>query len=380
MSQARNSITSKSARDRLVPRREPYWSRVVKGGYVGYRKSRYAGTWVARWRTAGSKQLTHALDLQGVDPADQYDEATRRAQQWFDSLGNQHKTGYTVADAIEDYCKHREINNSKASALDARQRLEKHVVPRLGDLQLVKLTKQQVTDWRDNLVRVSDDPEDVRKSKDGANRLLSYFKAALNLAYQREIIATDRAWRTVRAFKDVGQARQVILTDDQIKRLREHTDGPFGELVESALLTGARYGELIAARVEDLDAHNGALRLSGKTGSRDCYLSGAALAHFKRLASSKLPAAYLHTKEDGSAWGKSHQHRHVQAAVKSARLPRATTFYALRHTHISRALLAGVNAQVVAENTGTSVRMIEKYYGKFMKADRRAMFDRVDFG
>ncbi len=67
-------------------------------------------------------------------------------------------------------------------------------------------------------------------------------------------------------------------------------------------------------------------------------------------------------------------------AVETAKLPHGTTFYALRHTHISRALLAGVNSQVIAENCGTSVRMIEKHYGKFMKADRRAMFDKVKLG
>jgi len=32
---------------------------------------------------------------------------------------------------------------------------------------------------------------------------------------------------------------------------------------------------------------------------------------------------------------------------------------------------------VLSENTGTSVRMIERYYGKFLRADRRAMFDKV---
>lgn len=380
MSQSRNGITSKSSRDRLTPRREPYWSRVVKGGFVGYRKSTYGGTWVARWRTADSKQLTQALHIEGVEPADQFDEAKKQAQQWFDSLGVSHRAGYTVADAVEDYWKHREIHNSKASGRDAKQRLERHVIPTLGDVALAKLTKKQVSDWHKGLVRVSDDPDDVRKSKDGANRLLSYFKAALNLAYNNEIVGTDRAWRTVKAFTDVGQARQVILSDEQIKRLRERTSGSFHDIVESALLTGARYGELIAARVEDLDSSNGSIRLSGKTGSRDCYLSAAGLDHLKRLSKGKLPAAYLHTKRGGEPWGRSHQQRHMAEAVKKAKLPRETTFYALRHTHISRALLAGVNAQVVAENTGTSVRMIEKYYGKFMSADRREMFNRINFG
>ncbi len=63
--------------------------------------------------------------------------------------------------------------------------------------------------------------------------------------------------------------------------------------------------------------------------------------------------------------------------MKAAKVPAETTFYALRHTHISLALLAGVNIQVLSENTGTSVRMIEQYYGKFLRADRRAMFDKV---
>ena len=191
-----NKITSKSARDRLAPRREPYWSRVVKGGYVGFRKSRYGGTWVARWRTADNKQLTQALqiDRETMDPADEFDQASKQAKHWFESLGHNHKAGYTVADAVEDYWKHRGDQQQQGIGQRThKQRLEKHVVPTLGDVPIAKLTKKQVSpDWHKSLVRVSDDPEDVRKSKDGANRLLSYFKAALNLAYNNQsIVATD---------------------------------------------------------------------------------------------------------------------------------------------------------------------------------------------
>ena len=261
MSQA--SITSKSARERLKPRREPYWSRVVKGGYVGFRKSRYGGTWVARWRTADSKQLTQALQInvEAIDPADQFDEASKQAKQWFESLGQNHKAGYTVADAVEDYWKHREINNSKASGRDAKQRLEKHVVPTLGNVPIAKLTKKQVADWHKSLVRVSDDPEDVRKSKDGANRLLSYFKAALNLALQQR----DRCHGSGVAHRQSFSGRGTSPASNPYRRADQaaaeaYVQGSFRELMESALLTGGRYGELIAARVEDLDVENGTLQ------------------------------------------------------------------------------------------------------------------------
>jgi len=58
-------------------------------------------------------------------------------------------------------------------------------------------------------------------------------------------------------------------------------------------------------------------------------------------------------------------------------VPAETVLYWRRHTHISLALLAGVNIQVRAENVGTSVRMIEKHSGKFLNRDRRTMFDRM---
>ncbi len=373
-----NKLDSKTARGKLNPRREPYWHKLQKGGYLGYRRTEDGGTWIARWRRVDKKQeYTSFGTLDDIGYADQFDEAQKRTRDWFRSLGSVSKTGYTITDAIDDYVKHLKIKNSNASANDADLRLKKHVIPVLGQVRLNKLTLHQVIHWRDALVRISDDLEDVRKSKDGANRILSYFKAALNHAFNKDIIGTDKAWRRVKAFENVGTARKVILDDKQVERLLNKTIGGFHDLIKSGLLTGARYGEIAQAKVADLDIAEGTLHLSGKTGSRDVYLSDTALLHFKNLAKGKLPTAYIHTKDDGQPWGRSHQTRPMQSAVKAARLPADTTFYTLRHTHISRALLAGVNAQVIAENCGTSVRMIEKHYGKFMKSDRRAMFNKV---
>ena len=41
-------------------------------------------------------------------------------------------------------------------------------------------------------------------------------------------------------------------------------------------------------------------------------------------------------------------------------------------------LLAGINALVIAQNCGTSVRMIEKHYGKFTGKDRRVMVNLIE--
>ncbi|MEW8029925.1 MAG: tyrosine-type recombinase/integrase, partial [Candidatus Thiodiazotropha sp.] len=148
----------------------------------------------------------------------------------------------------------------------------------------------------------------------------------------------------------------------------------------AALLTGARYGELASAKVYDLDKIHGTLRLEGKTGKRDSYLSDDALVFFKEITKDRLPDAYLLVRDDGMPWGKSHQHRPMKEAIKAAKLPRETVFYSIRHYHISKALLAGIPAQVIAENCGTSIRMLEKHYGKFMATDRRRMMNLVRLG
>jgi integrase len=85
-------------------------------------------------------------------------------------------------------------------------------------------------------------------------------------------------------------------------------------------------------------------------------------------------------KDDGIQWGKSSHSRSMKVAVKKAKLPRECCFYSLRHFHISKALLSGMPMQAIAENVGTSIKMIEQHYGKFTRADRRQMMNEVELG
>ena len=57
-----NALDSKTKRDKLAPRREPYWSPLQKGAAVGFRKLETGdGTWIARWRDDEGKQKYRAL-------------------------------------------------------------------------------------------------------------------------------------------------------------------------------------------------------------------------------------------------------------------------------------------------------------------------------
>ncbi len=67
---------------------------------------------------------------------------------------------------------------------------------------------------------------------------------------------------------------------------------------------------------------------------------------------------------DAAEWRK----RHWQNALRAKEI-RPRKFYATRHTYISVALSHGVNIKWLAEQCGTSVEMIERNYGKYIRDD-----------
>ena len=373
---ATNPINTIRKRRTLKPRKEPYWFNFRRGTAIGLYVGETKREWCARARdpTGGTKYKYKTL---GVENALSYEDAEDEARAFADQVAQVERLDYTVQDAIDDYVKDARVRNGETSSRGIAQRLKHDVPADLAAKRLVDLRRLALSRWRDSLVRTSGDEEDVRRSKDNANRVLAILKAALNLAFRSGICPSDAEWRRVEAFKDVGAARTLFLEPEQVQALLKATDGGFRNLLQAAVLTGGRYGELADAVVGDFDAKAGTLHLDGKTGPRTCYLSTQAAAFFKTIAKGKLPGAPLLPRDDGAPWGKSHQKRPMDAAVKAAKLPAETVFYSLRHYHISRALLAGIPPQVIAENCGTSVRMIEKHYGKFTKAARRTMFDQV---
>jgi site-specific recombinase XerD len=65
----------------------------------------------------------------------------------------------------------------------------------------------------------------------------------------------------------------------------------------------------------------------------------------------------------------------MRDAVKRAKLPKGTSMYTLRHTNASQSILAGMNLKLLAENMGTSIRMLEVHYGKFIAASRQKLVE-----
>jgi integrase len=379
-------LETRTKRLKLPIARKPFFVRIGPGLSLGYRRNQTAGTWVLRVADGKGGARTAAIGY-----ADDHDEADGQrfltywqAQERAKVAAAKHG-GYrgaeplTVRAAAEIYLQWLSAKNPRTAA-DTRGRLNKHFLPRFGNRLITSLTKTMLDGWLASMVAKSDDPERIRRSKDSANRVLTMIKAVLNHAMRdpKNSLTDDSAWRLVKPFPGVSKPRDTRYTDEEVRRLVATAgDKALADLITGAFLTGARYGELAAAQVSHFDARAKTLRVNiGKTGVRTIILQTSAADFLKRIAARRAPDEFLFVQSNGNRWKRSDQTRPLKRALKKASLPLDGSLYALRHTYVSRAIEGGVPLNIIAENCGTSVRMIEKTYAKILAEKRRNFIER----
>jgi integrase len=311
---------------------------------------------------------------------------SRRAREAAGLEADQRKRPYTVRDAVADYLDW--LEHHRKTTRDSKYRAEALILPDLGDVHIDRLSAARVRKWHEALAaaparlrRSSDevvagkmktralDPNDaeaVRRRRSTANRTLTILKAALNHAWREGKTPSDDAWRRVRPFPEADAARVRYLNKDEARRLLNACDDDFRNIVEAALLTGARYGELAAMTVSALNPDSGTVHIrTSKTGkARHVVLNAEGQALFERLSVGHNGERRIFTKADGRPWGKSHQHRPLKAACERAKIFPALDFHSLRHSWASLSIMAGAPLLVVAQNLGQAdTRMVERHYG-----------------
>jgi len=378
-----SKLDTRTARANLKPSGKPYYRALDHGLHLGYRKGARAGRWVARIYLGDQKYQVETIgtaddraEADGVEVFDwsqaQAKARARKAQLAKTAAGIEDKPPLTIKQACEEYINDLRARKGEDAAKDADGRVRKRLIPVLGAKLLADLTTADLRGWRNSLVRDEEDhgEEEVRKSRDTANRLLGIAKAAFNHAFENGRVSDDRAWRRVKGFRDAGEARKVILTPAELQKLIDACEPRLRELVLVGAWTGARSGELTGARVRNFDAGDATLHVRGKTGERDIHLIDAAVKLLRQMASGKRPDDFLFTTADGEPWTKSLHQRPFAEAVENAGLDPDATFYALRHSYISKALKELVPPKAVADQCGTSMAMIQRFYAKFIPSDQ----------
>src|SRR6516165_8427176 len=249
-------LETRTARLKLPVRRKPHdFTGISPGIALGYRRCESAGRWVVKVADGHGGHWTKVVGI-----ADDHEDADAehvltwwQAQDKARALARGKDAGgsrpATVAEALADY--ERDLIARSASPFNARR-----VRTLLPSTMLAKpvalLTARELKHVRDGLVAKGAKPSSV-------NRDLKGLKAALNLAAAHDPrITNGAAWRTaLAALPDAYHARNVILTDEQVRALIAAAyaeNSALGLLVETAAVTGARVSQLARLEIADLQA------------------------------------------------------------------------------------------------------------------------------
>lgn len=387
-------LDTRTARAKLTARRNPYWRTIGPGQQVGYLKGKRTGSWTAKYRDPDTGERyqrklgtaddhveadgVHVLTFyQAQEAARAFVEECRRVEP-----DTQQRGPYTVRDAVNDYLQEMRARGAK-SVGDTQSRLNTHVLPELGNVEVYTLTAAQLRRWHRQLASTpakrrsrpgdppkyaepTNDPDETRRRRATANRVLAMLKGALNHAWREGKVASDDAWRRVQPFKETDQARTRYLSNDEITRLVNACEGGFRRLVQGALYTGARYGELTRMRVDDFNSDAGTVTVrASKSGKpRHVVLTDNGAAFFETMTAGRKGDAPIFVRDDSAPWGAYQQRRPMIDACQRAKIKPAATFHTLRHTYASHLAMQGVPLAVIASNLGhTDQRMVEKHYG-----------------
>lgn len=392
-----HNITSVSGRSRIKPRREPYWARLSKGRYLGFRTTAKGdGTWIARLADdATSKQRYKSLGaLESVVPSDRYDVAAKEATAWFsviEGCGGS-KTVTTVREACEGYVQYLKEQPEKGDgpAGDALGRFKRYVYNdgKFADSALASLKEARLLVWRNRLVATearvdrtkgNAAPQTRPRALSTVNRDMASFRAALNWAHERGHVVSDAAWRNaLKPFSNVDGRRELYLEPAQRGELISAAGSP--EL--AALLRGIstlplRVGAIAALKIGSFNPITGELFVGvDKAGKRrSIVVPDSAVEFLKGLADGRKATDWLFCRADGSQWKKKDWGSELKTAVRSANLPQSTVAYTLRHSGITDLVGHGLDVLTIARLSGTSVEMIEKQYFHLLERRSKAALE-----
>lgn len=263
--------------------------------------------------------------------------------------------------------------------------LLKRVKPHLKNITFEDLSTSTISKLTDDLRKGtktgSMSPNTVKRVQ---NDLRHFFRWCVEEGYLKDIPKFPRisGEQSRRPHFDEGEWRKIVrylrefLKVTNKKILRERT-----MLVNYVLIlsnTGIRVGEARTLKWRDVREVDGNIILivNGKTGIREVVSRTPDVRdYFRRIYDLRMnemgekilsPDSLVFCHPDGLEIGsfrKSFQTLLKDCKVEKDSFGRSRTIYSLRHTYATFRLHEGVNHYVLSRNMGTSVKMLEDYYG-----------------
>src|SRR5262245_10769558 len=250
-----------------------------------------------------------------------------------------------------------------------RELAERQVIPYLGNVALQKLKAEHVSDWHAKLIASGLSAQTVVH----AHRVLSLTlrRAVENGTLARNVAALRRPPKV--------EPREVeILSPSQVAAvLASLADHPLHPIASLALASGMRRGELLALQWSDVDLDRAVVRVERsveqtkaglrvtqpktRRGRRNIGLPADSVSmlreHRKWLIELRLalgqggPPTLVFSTIEGEMLSPNSVSRAWRQTCKARKLPRVQ-FHALRHTHASALIRAGVDVLTISRRLG----------------------------
>ena len=381
------------SRAKLRVQAEPYWAQITPGTSLGYYKGERDRSWFVRQRSGGRYVKTrigtpddHAVadgvvvlsHTQALNKAltVQVDQRTPAPRHYGDGL--------TLNAVMERYID--EHLDGRGSQLITRQQWKRHIENGIGRKMVTALDDGELKKWLKAMIAKPptirgkaqeynpNDPDQLRQRKATANRSLTMVKAALNWGRgEGKLIAADAPqwWRDVKPFALGEEPEPRMLDTSEVKRLLNAAPKDLRTLLQGALMTGARRGELVTLRCRSYDPETKTLRIyqskTGKTLTQPLTPDGAAL--FDSLTAGREMDEPIFTREDGRQWAPGDVQKPMAAAVAAAKLD-DVSFKTMRATYGKLLLVATKDIELVAKALGHSdSRITRKHYARYLTDD-----------
>jgi len=334
----------------------------------------------------------------GTGTSDLY-EARKFADSLLDDLKIKVKMGVAITGkdfkkVFEEF-RHGYPNEAKSanSARDVIAFLEGYAVPYFSKVRITDLTEAEVTrffDWR---------RQNGKRRKPSASTItieMSHFNVFLEWSHKRGFIADrialhppSRENNPRTHFNSTDWGKLTRLLREWVKDARGKTGSTMRDrimLTNYVLVlanTGIRVGEARTLKWSDIDTFVGddgkeniVLQVKGKTGAREVVSrTPDVMVYFQRIhelrtkerGGEKPPMAEpIFAHQDGTpihSFKKGFNALIKEAGVENDTNGQRRVIYSLRHTYATFRLQEGVNHYVLARNMGTSVKMLENFYG-----------------
>lgn len=307
--------------------------------------------WVARWEEAGR---TRSKAFATKDAATAHLARVELDLQVGRPVGGRE---VTVAQWVEVWLS-RQLGWRASTAVDARRRLELHVVPVLGTVPVGEVTRGMVVDMAAGW----------SMSPRMARGVMGYLSSCLQAAVVEGLAVSNPA-RGVRLPRP-ERTTMWLPSMVQLQVMRERLAGPVGVVVDLAAGTGMRPGEWRGLTWDRVDLGAGVVRVDRQMVAE----SGAPVwgppktsagVRSIALAPVTVEALVAHREqfevgvhglvvagERGGAVGRSRAALLWRRATEGMGAPAGVGWHALRHYHASLLIAAGLSPRAVADRLG----------------------------